>query len=255
MSLVDFLTYSLLLFRIAILPFMAGAVMFYVRNRIAGDRRQRHAALAGLGVGLAGLAAVCFRTPLPLAGAIAPFQLAAELTAVLCAGAVVWVSGYAGMLLGDNQGGYWTRPNSRVRSAVLAGLVGAGLSLLFSLPFFAALDIPLAPGQIPSTPAEWGGFLCKKTAHSFGEEVFFRGWCLVWLGALGGRFRLGFWSANLLTAALFSVQHAEGGLYQMLTAFWSGVILGVIFQRHGLFAAAGTHLLLNLLVLVFPWVG
>lgn len=55
MSLLDFLTYSLLLFRIAILPFMAGAVIFYFRNRIEGDRRQRQAALTGLAVGLAGL--------------------------------------------------------------------------------------------------------------------------------------------------------------------------------------------------------
>ena len=246
-----FLNYVALLVRIAVLVPLIGVVVFCLRYRVSGDRRYRAAIAAGLAVFLAGLGRLLFKSPVPLDGISGLLQLNVDLLMLIGAAAVVWISCHAGILLGDTHGGYWTKQSSRLGPAWVACLFGTGLSMMFSLPFFVALDVPMPLAYSLASPAEWGGYMCKAAGHSFGEEVFFRGWCLVWLGTFSGRLRLRFWSANLLTAAIFALQH-EGGFYQVLTAFWSGLILGEIFRRHGLIAAASTHLLLNLVVLVFP---
>ena len=245
------LSYVVLLFRIALLPFLVLAVVYCLKHRVERDRRQRHAVLAGMAVASAGIAALLMQTTAAL-DPDTPLKLSFDVLRILGAGALIWANGYAGILLAEKQGGYWVKPDTRMRPAVLACLAGAGLSFLFSVLFFRALGEPLASGQIPAAPWEWASYLCKTAAHSFGEEVIFRGWCLAYLCGLGRRFRFRPWSANLLIAAIFAVQH-DGGIYQMLIAFWAGFILGKIFQRYGLIAAASTHWLLNLWVLVFPY--
>lgn len=247
----EFLAFLVLGLQMASLAIIVGAVVFYFRNRVAGDRRERQAVWAGLAVALTGAASVCLRTTLPFADLGAMMQFNADILAALCAGALVWMSCHGGILLGDRQGGYWVKQGSHPRAAALACLLGAGLSLGFSMPFFVAMDGQLAAGEVPSTVLGYGAFLCKKLAHSFGEEVIFRGWALAALGTASGRIRFSPWSANLLIAAIFAVGHTSS-FYQVLTAFWAGLIMGVIFQRHGLIAAATTHMLLNLAVLLFP---
>lgn len=251
MSQLQFLDYVLLGLRLLILPMIVGAVVFYFRNRAAGDPRERQAVMAGLAVALGGAASVGLRTALPFTSAVEMMKFMIDIFGTLCAGALIWICCHNGILLGDRQGGYWQKQESRPPSAALACLTGTVLSLAFSVPLFMALDISLPPGRIPSAPAEWGGYLARMFAFSFAEEVGYRGWVLAGLVSCSGRIRVRPWSANLLVAMLFAVGHT-GGVYQMMTAFWSGLILGEIFQRHGLIAAAGTHLLLNLAVLLFP---
>jgi hypothetical protein len=246
------LFYYVLLFRMAILPLIVLAVVFCFRNHVEGDRRKRHAGLVGTATGVVAIASLLLKT------GTAPhtyevWKMCLDILLVLGAAGLLGLSSYAGMLLGDQQGGYWVKPNSRIWPTVLACLVGTGLAFLFSVLLFRGFGDPLAPGQIPSTSAEWGSYLCRTPAYSFGEEVFYRGWGLAYLTAWGGRVRFRAWTANLAIAIVFSVQHT-GGVFQMLIAFWAGLILGTIFQRYGLIAAACTHLLLNLLVLVFPYV-
>jgi membrane protease YdiL (CAAX protease family) len=246
------LVYYLMLFQMALLPFLVMTVVYCFRNHIDGDPRKYRAALVGMAVGSAGFASLLLKT-VAAPDAYAPLKLTFSMLPVLGAGALIGLSCYAGMLLGVKQGGYWVKPNTRMLPAVLACLAGAGASLLFTVVLLRALGLQISASIFPSSLAGWGGFLFEKTAHSFGEEVFFRGWCLAYLSGWGGRFRFNPWSANLIIAAVFAVQHTNG-LQQVLLAFWGGLIFGKIFQRYGLIPAACTHLLVNLLTPLFPYV-
>jgi membrane protease YdiL (CAAX protease family) len=247
----QFLDYVLLGLRMLILPIIVGAVVFYIRNPTAGDLRERRAVVAGLAVAMIGAASVGLRATLPFTTTMELMKFMIDIFGTLCAGALVWICCHDGILLGSKQGGYWTKQGSRPSSAALACLVGTVLSLCFSVPLFLILEISLPPGYFPSAPQKWVAHLARMAAFSFAEEAGYRGWVLAALVPCSVRIRFRPWSANLLVAMLFAVQHT-GGIYQMLTAFWSGLIMGVIFQRHGLLAAAATHLLLNLATLLFP---
>lgn len=246
------LTYALWGIRILVLPLIASAVVFSLRNRAADGGRERKAVAVGLAVALGGSLSVGLHATFPFPTAVEMFGFTVNVFGTFCAGAIVEFCCHGGMLLGAQHGGYWVKSRSRPTAAAIACIGGTGLSLAFSLPIFIAFDASVAPGQVPSGVAAWGAFLSKTLVFSFSEEVVYRGWALAALLSGGARIRLSPWSANLTVAIVFAAQHT-GGAYQMLTALWAGLVLGAIFQRHGLIAAASTHVMLNLLaVLLVP---
>lgn len=85
---------------------------------------------------------------------------------------------------------------------------------------------PSLPPEFIAPNLRWVGFTVVVLVGPFAEEIFFRGFLFRGLIA-----RFGLWMACIMSAALFSLAHADIAL--LVPAFVSGLILAFVFWRSG----------------------
>lgn len=247
--------HRMIVLQIAAFPMFAAAIVWLVRHFIRDKGKIKLATL------WASIPALCAVLSMVLAagfprnfGTAATFSVSVFLSLLLAC--VLWIAIYSGMLLGERQGGYWSKFKSaeQIRAAVpwcigataFATGLSYGASSIFhlSVPHFGSGRFVLAA-------------TLTKIAYSFAEEFVYRG-CFQAL--------LGFWLASVkhgellaigIAAVLFTAQHVNQNhqLHVFLVVLPAGLTFGAIFARCGILAAAAVHLVSNLLILfLLPWI-
>lgn len=247
-KLAAFASVVLLVIRLSVFGFLVFAVVHVIRNGVKGDRRQFHAVLVGLaatGLGAASVLLSHFVAP----ETIGWIRVAVLMPAAIILGAAIGISCYAGILLGDTSKGYWKKlgTNSR-RQTAMACVLAAIATMLFAIAVFMIYKVPIAATPEFTAANAWH-YACTTLTYSFAEEVFYRGWVYSILVVLFSHVRYNGIVALLASSIIFAAQHV-GGPYQvpvLLNTAFAGVVFGKIFEKHGLIAAAFTHLLANLL--------
>lgn len=241
----------LTLLRLSVFVFFILALVFLARNWVRGDKRQKWAVMAGVGVAL--MASLC----LVLDTVAAPDKQSVirllMLPGAAVLGVAIWITCYAGTILWDKNGGYWVKNKAGEqwpRAVLWCMLVTAGLGA------WSAIVCRLF--SVPLLPAKWGSpistvsYLCSQLAYIFAEEIFYRGWVLGILTVYLAKFRWGNLAALVIASVVFAVQHVNGlhPALIMFIALGGGIAFGLIFQKFGLVAAMGVHLASNLVLTV-----
>jgi membrane protease YdiL (CAAX protease family) len=141
----------------------------------------------------------------------------------------------------------------RIESQVLWGIAGAVMAylplvLLLVVYYFhlrhGGRSAPMAPlARIAHGPTSMGAVLVMVLAAAITEEAFFRALLLPRLRRVTGTW----WTAILLTAALFSWTHLPGGWVYAAGAFFIFIVWSAVFVRSGsLLAALLAHFLFNM---------
>lgn len=180
----------------------------------------------------------------------ATIRLEAPLVMDVLLGLALWIAIYVGILLGDRQGGYWTKAKGEGhdRDAVMWCGAAIGVALLFTVAVCHFSQIhPRAP-----VVAGFGSALAPLfalLAFSLAEEFVYRGCFQALLDSWFGPSRLGGLCAIIIAAVLFAAQHVDPTHpnARFLMAFVAGLAFGAVFSRFGVLAAASAHFGSNLL--------
>lgn len=141
-------------------------------------------------------------------------------------------------------------PRLRVTRANAAGILALGLGFQLVLSVALTVVLPLMPDLMENYEAsvsagdlsDWAlvPVLATAIGAPLSEEVFCRGLALTFAEKATGRF----WAANVLQALMFGLLH--GNLVQGTYAFFTALMLGLVYRRYGRVApCVGLHLALN----------
>lgn len=238
---------SLLPLRLSVFVFFALSIFYLIRHRIVQDRRLLISVLVGAGFLIHAVAWTSLNLLAADGDKGAIVRSLVFSPALLFLAGAMWVVSYTGMVLREQDGGYWRRNHATGKwlEAVMTCIAASLLLTLVGMLASKALKISITPFS-PDTTILVLIWALRILAYSIGEEVFFRGWVQGFLGLKLARFRGGRVIAVLLTSLVFAVQHTGGNAVLALgLAFAGGVVFGTVFERHGLVAAIATHLLAN----------
>lgn len=239
----------MLLLRLSVFVFFIAAVVQVIRHFNPQDRRIFTSVGWAMTVAFAAALAIFFAS-LGSAEPAGSVMAAVKILSLLPVAGALWVVIYAGQLLGDHQGGYWTKAGGCSRNAVLWSVVAVvGLFVWnWALCRLSAQSLRPAPtGQAAVVQ------VFKLFGFSLGEEFFNRGCVQALLVAWLARFRGGHWAAVGLSAVVFASQHVAPVTQLGLIFLPAGVVFGLLFARFGLWPAAAAHFGANLMmVFVLP---
>jgi membrane protease YdiL (CAAX protease family) len=143
------------------------------------------------------------------------------------------------------------------REGLLRGTILSAAYLFFSILVGSWLNGKAIHSPLDLTARRWLELMVMFLFAPFAEELLFRGFLLTKAMDLSG-----FWTANLMTAALFALIHWPGwlssgnwrdGIIMMsLSVFALGLLLGYLVKITGsLWPAVAVHVCNNVLVTVF----
>jgi membrane protease YdiL (CAAX protease family) len=138
----------------------------------------------------------------------------------------------------------WHSPARAAVDLALAAAVFAqiqGIELL-SRFVFGGPPNPARDALLPASPSEYAVWILVAVSAGFCEELVYRGYLLVQLGAFSGSVA----SGCVLSAALFGLAHAEQGAAVALRFALYGVLLGALaVWRRSLIPGALAHVALD----------
>jgi hypothetical protein len=193
----------MLFLRFAPLPLFVVAVVWFVRHFARSDRRMKVAAL------WAGLTAICgvisfLLVHKPPQGLAEKIELGVYLIEAPILGCALWVAIGTGILLGDNQGGYWTKMKGMAldRNSLMWWILSFGILILF--PYLAGrlANVPITPAQ-SWTPKAVLQVSLSLVTFSLAEEFLYRGCFQALIVSWFKTAWYGGWLANGIAAVLF----------------------------------------------------